>query len=186
MIKKILRNAHRYVFWAVLSAVVWTWILMLCTEASPKHKIVLYADLEGLDKAALSETLSEDLPQGIRYTEVERFTDQIFSPNAVLSGDLFLIPESSAESYFGSFAKIERGAFAGCAFYEHEGEAYGVCVYDPAAGIAIAGRFIDWHALLGEERCWLFFGVNSKHLGAWNGSKDDAAIAVAKRLMELE
>lgn len=185
MIKKILKNAHRYVFWAVLSAVFWMWILMLCTEAPPKHKVMLYADLEGLDKAAMSETLSEDLPRGIRYVEVERFTDQIFSPNAVLSGDLFLIPESNAEAYFGSFVKIDREAFKGCAFYEHDGEAYGVCVYDPAEGIAIAGRYIDWSALLGEERCYLFFGRESKHLGAWNGAQDDAAIRIAQRLTEL-
>ena len=186
MFKRILQNAHRYIFWAVFSAVIWTWILMLCTEVSPKRKVVVYADLEGLDKAALSETLSKDLPDGIRYDEVERFTDQVFSPAAVLNGDLFLIPESSAEAYFGPFAKIDRAAFPGCAFYEHDGEAYGVCMYDPDAGIAIAERYIRWEALLGTERCYLFFGVNSKHLGAWNDSKDDAAITVAKRLTEPE
>lgn len=182
MIKKILRNAHRYVFWAVLSAILWTWILMLCTEVPPKSKVVLYADLEGLDKAAMSDTLSENLPEGIRWVEVERFTDQIFSPAAVQDGDLFLIPEHNAEAYFDSFAPIDRDAFSDGVFYERGGEAYGVCVYDPAKGIAIAGRFIDWEALLGKERCWLFFGVNSGHLD----SGDGAAIAVAKRLMELE
>lgn len=187
MLKRILRNAHRYIFWAVISAVVWTWILMLCTEVSPKRKIVIYADLDGLDKAALSETLSGDLPKGIRCVETERFTDQIFMPGSVQAGDLFLIPESVAESYSESFVPIDREAFPNASFFELNGAAYGVCVYDPEAGTMVAGRFIDYPALLGKERCYLFFGVNSGHIGTWNDvSADDAAIVLAQAFLNLK
>ena len=187
MLKRIFQNAHRYIFWAVFSAVIWTWILMLCTEVSPKRKVVVYADLEGLDKAALSEALSEDLPKGIRCVETERFTDQIFMPGSVQAGDLFLIPESAAESYAESFVPIDREAFPGASFLEWNGEAYGVCVYDPAAGISVAETFIRYPALLGEERCWLFFGKESLHIGSWNdASADDAAIVLAQAFMKLK
>ena len=88
MIKRILGNWYRYVLWALLSAVFWAWIFTLLFSATPKRKVVLYADQPELDRNALSMTLEEDLPKGIRIVDTAAFDDMMFNQTAVLAGDL--------------------------------------------------------------------------------------------------
>ena len=102
MWKKILRNGHRYVLWAVLSVVFWAWIVSRVTDARPQNKVVVYADLDLMDGRALSLQFDERLPDGIKYVEFDRFDDMIFSPTSVLTGDLYLIPQSKRKTATGS------------------------------------------------------------------------------------
>lgn len=178
MIKGILRNWYRYVLWALLSAVFWAWIFVLLFSARPAKKVVLYADLPELDRNALSIELEREKPEGIKIVDTAVFDDMMFNQTEVLSGDLFLIPDSKVEEYLASFTPIDRTLFPGETFYEADGEAYGILVYDETTGLKTAGDYIFY---IPQERCWLFFNKESQHIGG----RDDAAIAVARHFLTL-
>ena len=179
MIKRILRNWYRYILCALLSAIFWAWIFTLLFSAPAKKKIVLYADQPYLERNALSMALEEDLPDGIRIVDTASFDDKMFNQVEVLDGDLFLISESHAEAYLASFAPIDRANFPGASFYESDGEAYGVLVYDEGMGLNVGGQFIVYTP---KERCWLFFNKDSMHIG----KNDDAAITIAQHFLDLQ
>ena len=178
MFKRILGNWYRYILWGLLSAVFWAWIFTLLFSAPAKKKVVLYADLPHLERNALSIELEKNLPEGIRIVDTAVFDDMLFSQTEVLSGDLYLIPESKAEEYLASFAPIDRADFPGASFYESDGEAYGVLVYDEDAGVSVGGTYIFY---IPHERCWLFFNKDSLH----TGKHDHAAIEIAKQFLKL-
>ena len=52
--KGILRNLHRYVLWALVSVVFWAWVFTRVLDAPAGKKLVVYADMPDLDRAALS------------------------------------------------------------------------------------------------------------------------------------
>lgn len=185
MLKRILGNWHRYVLWAVLSGIVWAWIIMLATKTDASQKVTVYADLPVIREEALELALEREKPDSIKYVEAKSFDNIIIDQSAVLQGDLFLIPESKAETYLASFAPIEdpETLFPGQTFYESDGKAYGIVVFDEPAGIWIGKEYVMYIA---EERCFLFFNKDSKHIGAWNGSPDDAAIVIAKNFLKLK
>ncbi len=183
MFKSILRNWYRYIFWALISVIVWAWVFTLLFSAPVKKKVVLYADLPAIDDKALTILLEEDLPEGIKRVPTNCFEDLMFDQTAVLRGDLYLIPESHVETYLASFAPIDRAAFPGMSFYESEGEAYGVLVNDEATGLKIASRYVYY---LPGERCWLFFNRDSVHLGTGDHAADDAAITIAQHFLQLQ
>lgn len=183
MLKSILRNWYRYVLWALLSVVFWSWIAMLATDTTPKNKVVLFADLPALDDEGLELALEETMPEGIRFVKTHAFEYAMFNQQAVLEGDLYLVSERFIDEFFESFVPIDKSLFPGATFYERDGEAYGVCVYDEAAGVCAAKDYVTY---LEGERCYLFFNSKSKHLGEWNDSPDDAAIAVAQDFRNLD
>ena len=178
MIKRILGNRYRYILWALLSAVFWAWIFILLFSARPAKKVVLYADLPDLDRNALSIELEREKPEGIKIVDTAVFDDMMFNQVEVLSGDLFLIPDSKVGEYLASFAPIDRADFPGETFYESDGEADGILVYDEETGLKTGGDLIFY---IPQERCWLFFNKDSQHIGG----RDDAAIAVARHFLNL-
>lgn len=183
MIKKILRSWHRYLLCALLSVIFWAWIFTLLFHAPAKRKIVLYAALPVIDGNGLSMVLEEDLPKGIRRVDAGTVENAIFNQDEVLNGDLFIISEADAEQLVVSFAKIDRAAFPGETFYESDGNAYGILVYDEDSGLRVAGDNVFY---VPHQRFYLFFNKDSKHIGEWNGSPDDAAITVAQHLLTLK
>ena len=178
MIKGILKNWYRYILWALLSAVFWAWIFTLLFSAPAKKKVVLYADLPDIERNELSIALEEDLPEGIRIVDTAAFDDMAFSQTEVLTGDLYLISESRTEQYLASFAPIDRADFPDATFYESDGEAYGILVYDETTGLNIGGEYIFY---IPQERCYLFFNKDSMHIGEY----DNAAITIAQHFMKL-
>jgi hypothetical protein len=183
MLKSIFRNWYRYVLWALLSVIFWSWIVMLKTDAQPNEKVVLYADLPALDGEGLELRLEETMPDGIRFVKAHAFLYSLFNDTDVLKGDLYLVSDRYVEDFIGSFVPIDTSLFPNATFYEKDGVAYGVCVYDEAAGLYAAEPYVTY---LAGERCWLFFNEASGHLGAWNDSPDDAAIAVARDFLNLQ
>ena len=180
--KGIFRNLHRYVFWLIISAVFWAWIFTLITDAPAGKKLVLYADVPAMERQTLAQALEQDLPEHIRFVEARMFMDEMFSPANVTGGDLFIVSAAEAEGYLSSFQPLARDAFSDLPAYESGGAVYGVCVYDEAAGIRIAARYVGYQP---GERYYLFFNADSQHLGDWNGSPDDAALRAARTLLAL-
>ena len=180
--KGIFKNLHRYVFWAVISAVFWAWVVFLVTDAPADRKLILYADLDAMDRDALSAALEQDLPDNIRFVEPLLFVDEMFEPAGVTKGDLFVVSEGQAEGVLADLAVIDRAAFPGQSFYEAEGKAYGILVYDEDRGVRMGTRYLAYEP---GGRYYLFFNGKSGHLGAWNGSNDDAAIRAAQTFLTL-
>ena len=178
MLKQIVRNLHRYVLWALMSGVLWAWIFTLIFSAPAKKKVVLYADLPDMDRTALSIELEEHRPEGIRLVETGLFDGALFDSSAVLRGDLYLIPESKAAEYLASFAPIDRADFPGETFYESDGQAYGILVYDEETGLKTGTDYVFY---IPPERCWLFFNKDSIH----TGGQDRAAIEIACHFLTL-
>lgn len=182
MIKSFFRNWYRYVLWTLISVIFWAWIFTLLFSAPAGKKVVLYADLPSIDDKGLSIVLEEDLPEGIKRVPTNCFEDLMFNQNAILHGDLYLIPESDVETYLESFAPIDRSAFPGASFYESDGDAYGILVNDEATGWKVAGKYIYY---LPGERCYLFFNRDSLHIGEGDRAIDNAAIEVARHFLQL-
>ena len=183
MFKSILRNWYRYVLWALISLVFWSWIVMLRTDTIPQNKVVLYADQPALDGEGLELALEETMPESIRFVKAHAFEYAMFNQQAVLNGDLYLVSDRFVDEFIDSFVPIDKSFFPGASFYEKDGVAYGVCVYDEAAGLCAGRGYVSY---LAGERCYVFFNESSLHLGAWNDSKDDAAIAVAQDFLKLQ
>ena len=182
MLKRILHDWHRYVLWALLSALIWAWIFSLVTRAPASKKVQLFAELPAMRGEALEIALEREKPDVIAYVQAEPFDYAMIDQTEVLYGDLYLIPESKAETYLASFAKIDRTLFPDASFYESGGNAYGILVYDEETGLSVGGEYV---AYLPGERCYLFFRAESQHLGAWNDSPDDAAIRIAQNYLNL-
>ena len=180
--KGILRNLHRYTLWLIVSVVLWAWIFTLITDAPAQKKLLLYAELPAMDREALSAALEQDMPENIRFVEARPFMDEMFSPANVAAGDVFIVSEAQIESYLDTFAVLDEGAFPGQTFWRVDGLARGVCVYDETAGIAAGSNYLTY---VPGARYYLFFNAHSKHLGAWNGSEDDAAVRAARAFLAL-
>ena len=180
--KGILRNWHRYLLWATVSLFLWAWIFTLITDAPAGKKLVLYADCPAMERQALDAVLEADMPENIRFVEARTFSDEMFQPSNLATGDLFILSSRQIERYLPRCAPLEAAAFSERLLYETEEKAYGVCVYDEARGIAIGTRYV---AYIPGETYYLFFNVNSLHLGAWNDSADDGALRAARIFLEL-
>ncbi|MBQ1632306.1 MAG: hypothetical protein II412_06720 [Clostridia bacterium] len=182
MLKLLFRNWHRYVLCALLSVIIWAWVFTLLFYAPPKKRIALYADLPVIDGNGLSILLEEDLPDGIRRVEAANLDLSVFDADTVANGDLYLIRESDLQAVLPSFCEIDRSLFPGETFYEADGKTYGILVFDREQGLNTAGDCLFYAP---NERYYLLFNKDSGHLGAWNGSPDDAAITVAQHFLKL-
>ena len=100
--KSILKNWHRYLLWLVVSFFFWAWIFTLITDAPAQKKLVLYADCPAMEREALDAELEKAMPEGIRFVEARVFSDEMFSPTNLTSGDLFILrrarPTASAST----------------------------------------------------------------------------------------
>ena len=178
--KGILKNWHRYLLWATVSFFFWAWIFTFLTDAPAAKKLVLYADAPAMEREALAAELEKAMPHHIRFVEARIFTDEMFQPSNLNRGDLFIIAESDLGQYFGLFplAPMDPAAFPDRPLFERDGQAYGVCVRDEAAGLSSGSTFLSY---LPGETYYLFFNAQSKHLAA----DDGAALAAVQAFLEL-
>ena len=180
--KGIFKNWHRYLLWLVVSCFFWAWIFTLITDAPAAKKLVLYADCPAMEREALDEALEADMPENIRFVEARVFSDEMFQPSNLTRGDLFILSSQQIDRYLPNCIPLDEAAFPDRLLYEAEGAAYGVCVYDEARGVAVGTKYV---AYIPGETYYLFFNADSPHLGAWNGSQDDAAILAAGAFLAL-
>ena len=181
-LKGILRNLHRYALWLILSIVFWGWIFTRINDAPAAGKLILYADLDAMDRDALAAALEADMPETIRFVEPQLFVDAMFEPASVAKGDLFIVSESQAEGVLQDLAVIDKSAFPGRTFYESGGRAYGILVCDEAAGVRVGARYLAYEP---GQKYYLFFNAKSGHIAPWNDAGDDAAIRAANTFLTL-
>ena len=180
--KGILKNLHRYVLWAIVSCVFWAFVISRITDAPAARKLILYADLDAMDRPGLVAALEEEMPENIRFVEPLLFVDAMFEPASVSKGDMFVVSEAQAEGVLQDLVVIDRAAFPGQRFYEFDGKAYGILLYDEEQGVRIAAKYLAYEP---GEIYYLFFNAKSGHIAPWNGD-DDAALRAARKLLTLE
>ena len=180
--KGILKNWHRYLLWLVVSFFLWAWIFTMITDAPAAKKLVLYADCPAMEREALDAELEKGMPDHIRFVEARIFSDEMFQPSNLTSGDVFILSSQQIDRYLPGCISLPEAVFPGLPLFETEGKPYGVCVCDETKGIAVGTRYV---AYLPGETYYLFFNAASRHLGDWNGSPDDAAIIAAREFLAL-
>ena len=105
----------------------------------------------------------------------------MFDSENLLGADLYIVPESEAEAYSGSFRSVEGAGFDPAGGYVRDGELWGIKVWDAASRTGIATEYIRYP----DEDCWLFINAKSVHAAALTGTGDDAALAVARALLTI-
>ena len=180
LIRRIVSQLHRYVMWALLSAVLWAWIfLSFVLDTVPAKKVTIYTDTASVRDTALEMLLSRSLPAGIRMVKVHPFSYAAFDAGAPNGSDLYILPASELTENLGVLCPMDAH---GADDYVSDGAVYGWRVYDAASGKGAAAAYLGYAP---DEDCYLCAAKSSGHLGAWNGSKDSAAIAIAEQIIAL-
>ncbi len=107
----------------------------------------------------------------------------MFEPASVTKGDMFIVTPAQAEEVLRDLMPIDKAAFPGRTFYEAGGKAYGILVYDEAAGVRIAAKYLAYEP---GGVYYLFFNAKSGHIAPWNDAPDDAALRAARKLLTLD
>ncbi|MBR7083063.1 MAG: hypothetical protein IKI51_03510, partial [Clostridia bacterium] len=92
---------------------------------------------------------------------------------------IYIVGSENAEKYIESFAVLEEKE--GFEYYYHNGLAYGIKIFDMETKKGSATKYISY----GDDDYYLFFGVNSVHLGELNGSSDDYSFVIAENIMKI-
>ena len=180
-IKRFLAQFPLYVVLLVLVAIFWGWLFTILTDTAPEKKVSLYADVDEIKDTQLTLKLEEEMPEGVRMVKVHPFSYAMFDEGALDVGDLYLIPASEMEALVKGLRPMEAEEGKEC--YFHEGQAYGIKVYDAASGEGILKEYVTY-SLEGRTDLdyYLCYGAKSVHFG----EKDTAAEEIARRLWTLE
>ena len=177
ILKNIWSQLHLYLLWLLASALIWGVVFSILTDAPPEKKVTVFIDAADCRDLALREELEKTMPEGLRMIEVHPFSYVMFNEKTLLDADLYIVPESSVEDYRESFLLFPDAVPA------QDLQEGGVRVYDASSGESAAASYIRYDP---AENYYLFFGVNSPHAAALSGRGDDAALAVADRLLQLD
>ena len=189
ILKNIFAQLHRFVFWALILTLFWSWIYSFVGDTTRDKKIILYVDAYDVDQEGLSFRLEDaGLPEGIKLVQVRSFADQLFS--STLDGDIYIIRESLLR------ASLEETPEKQCAIqlptelpcYEWEGQRWALLVFDAAAQSGPARDCILYSPLNQPEteNYYLSFDAQSLHLQGNPGAIDNAAWELAMKLLAMD
>ena len=188
--KRILSQLHRYVLWLMISIFLWSWIFTLITDTTKEKKVTVCSDTPAMLDSELAEALSYDLPEGIKLIKVFPFKYAMFNTADIDRADILILPESEIEEHTATLCAIGTESFDTSGGYEKDGAVYGLLLFDAASGTAKASDYFTFTSVDAEgkptsENYYLCFNERSVHLGDMNSSADDAAIIIAKRILDL-
>lgn len=190
ILKNILSQLHRFVFWAILLSLFWAWIFLnFVGDTSREKKVLVYVDAYGLERHELAVRLEEEgLPEGIKMIQVRSFDYDLFGSS--LEGDLYLMRESilrgTLEESPEKLAAISLPA--GTEGYVWQDQVYGLRIYDPATGQGAAAAYVQYTSpyVPEQEAYYLCFDAAGPHLESCPGALDNAAWDTALRLLALD
>ena len=102
VLKNIWSQLHRFVFWALLSTILWAWIFTLITDTVPEKKVTLYVQTENCRSMELTLKLEEEKPEGIKMVKVHPFSYAVF-------GDQELLEAQKAATMAGLYGSGSTG-----------------------------------------------------------------------------
>ena len=178
--RNIWSQLHRFVFWALLSTILWAWIFTLITDTVPEKKVTLYVQTEDCRSVELTLKLEENKPEGIKMIKVHPFSYAVFGDRELREADLYAVKGAEAEAMLSSFAPLDGDSLdtGGRELYIRDGVCYGVKLSGPGE----AGAAASYMGYEPGESYYLFFNAESLHLG----SSDGAALRVAEALLKLD
>ncbi len=186
-LKNIFSRLHEYILWALISAVFWSWIFTMVTDAAPEKKVSVFADTYAVQDAALAAELQKSAPEGIRMVKVHPFSYAAFDSSTLTSGDVFLVRVSDLEAFREDLQPLPAGLplLRGRTAASADGEILGILIRR-AGESGAASEYLAYDAPGEESGDWaLCFGRRSGHLGEINDSPDDAALVIAEALLAL-
>ncbi|MCR5809219.1 MAG: hypothetical protein K6G56_06610 [Clostridiales bacterium] len=187
LFKRILSQLHRYVVWALVSALICGFVFFRVTDAKKEKKITIYARVPSVSCEELSLELEKNKPEGIKLINVHHFSYDLFGMDVFESGDVFIISKSDAELYRANLCEI---AGRGENDLIIDGKVCGWLFYDAESRSCPASSYFDFTFYEGDgyanEDYYICFNKDSVHIGDINGSADDAAIQTAEHLLSLK
>ena len=177
-LKRFFSRLPAYVLWLLFSAVLWSWIVGLCTDTTPAKKVTLFLDVPAVEDAALSAALEEALPDGLKMVKAHSFSYVLFQSDALEQADLYVLPASEMEEFREKLLPLD-GLGAPDA-WTSGGAVYGLRCYDARAASGAAAELVQYTAPdKPEEDHFICISKNSAHIA------DGAAMRVALRFLEL-
>ncbi len=185
--KHIASHFHIYVLWSLLSAFLWMWIFGFVNDTTTFHKVSVYIDCSTCADLDLTLELEKDMPVGIRKIKVHPLKYVVFDEPTMWMGDIMILRSRDIENYKDVLCPITTVADRFSApLFALEDEIYGVQVYNGETGQGILSDYVTFLAPHEDpDDFYMVFLRKSRHLGALNGSDDEAAFEVAAQLCEL-
>ena len=178
-LKNILSQLHIYIAWIILSSLLWGWIFMLVTDTSAAKKITIFAEVDNMHETELTLLLEKDMPEKLKMIKVHKFSYAMFDSYTLTNADIYIVGKENAEKYIDSFVALKEEE--GVEYFYHDGVPYGIKIFDKETKKGSATKYISY----GDDDYYLFFGVNSVHLGDVNGSADDLSFVIAENIMKI-
>ena len=174
--ERIARQIPLMILWAMLSALLWSFVFNLITDTDPAHKLTLFIDAETPGAAELAAELEKGTGEGIRMVKVHPFTYAMMDAGEINGADLYIVSEDRFGQFAGWYAEVPESLREGHELRESDGV---------PKGIRIPGGAAQPWIVFGDQPYWLTFGVRSRHLSAHENAVDDEAAAAAVRLLVL-
>ena len=188
ILKNILAQLHRFVFWALILSLLWAWIYTYVGDTSREKKVLIYVDAVELHPRVLGLRLEDmGLPEGIEMIEVRGFDYDMFG--SALNGDIYLTRESvlkatldESPEKLASFPLPE-----GMRGYEWNGRVWGILAFDPETQVGPAMDLIRYapEGMEEKEAYYLCFEAAGPRNAAPAGGVDPASWEVGIRLLGL-
>ena len=202
LIKGFFSNIHRYLFWLVISCLLWAWIYSLITDAPRAKKVVVYTNTPAVSDKELALELEKELPDGIRMIQVHPFSYSAFNTGAPDAADIYILSEEDIGNNIDMLSPVAPRSEKDLII---DGSCYGWLIFDAESGLGAADSFIGYlpedavpeGAVPTEdpeapeavpetpENYYICFNKTSPHLGEFNDSADSAALLIAERLLQL-
>ncbi len=177
--ERVSRQVPLMILWAMLSALVWSFVFNIITDTDPTRKLTLFADAETPGAAELAAELEKETGAGIRMVKVHPFTYAMMDASEINGSDLYIVSEERFDEFAAWYAPVPESLRDGHTLRESDGEPRGILIHDPEAAPDQAWiRF-------GQQRYYLTFGVKSRHLPGGEDPVDAEAVACAEHLLRL-
>ena len=189
VLKRIWAQLHRFVFWALILSLFWSWIYLMVGDTSRDKKVLLCLETPGLDRRALSIRLEDAcLPmEGIKMIQARGFSYELFGSE--VNGDLYLMRESTLKATLEETPEKLAAITLpeGLRGYEWKGGVYGLLAFDPETQKGPAMEQIRYTPFNKPEpeAFWLCFDAKSQHLGFLPSALDNAAWETAMALLAM-
>ena len=196
VLRRVGANFWVYCLWIFVIIILWNGVFDVLTGIPAEEKIVVF--VASYDKFfPEGNHLQQDLPDGIKMVDIHlrapttMYFDAYLAIYGYLQGDILILPESVAQKvlfpeYFSEISEKHLQELPHLDVWQEAGKAYGLKIYDCDSHQSVISG-LNFGQDKQEENYYLFFGLNSVHLGDLsNGSTgvtDSGAIIIARRLL---
>ena len=178
-IKRIFSQLLVYCAWIVISTLIWSWLFNIAADTTVRKKITVFVEAEEVNDNAFAVYLESVMPKKLKMIKVHPFSYAMFDEYTLTHADIYIVKADDAEKYIDSFVPIEKTD--GEEYYVFDGKAYGIKIYDAESGVGFGKEYIKYS----DCDYYLFYGVNSVHIGEINGSNDGYAFDIAYEIFKL-